>query len=179
MVKKKRPYEEGDVFAVPLPKGGYAVGVLARAKWARKYCSTLGYFFGPRRSAVTTLEEIGPLRKEDALYVTIFGDLGLHNGTWPVLGRLPNWNRDHWPMPVFGHVIGLGARWQKSYYSPDDPGKILRYEESTRKEVIRLPLDALAGAGAVETTLEAILSDPPLRKLGYLRLPSRIEPSLG
>jgi hypothetical protein len=40
----KLPYSEGSVFLVPLRKGGYARGVVARASPKGK--GLLGYFFG-------------------------------------------------------------------------------------------------------------------------------------
>jgi hypothetical protein len=49
-------YNEGDWFAVPLREGGFAIGVIARVM-PRKEGVVLGYFFGPRRNAVPTVEE--------------------------------------------------------------------------------------------------------------------------
>jgi Immunity protein 26 len=94
----KLPYSEGSVFLVPLRQGGYARGVVARA--GAKGKDLLGYFFGPR------IESIGAIALDDlnpagAGLRIRFGDLGLINGAWPILGRIPNWNRAKWPMPEF------------------------------------------------------------------------------
>ncbi len=177
---KQRPYNEGDAFAVPLREGGFGIGVLARALWRRTQCDTLGYFFGPKRTELPSIEELGSLDPKDALLADRFGDLGLHDGTWPVLGPLPNWNRDDWPMPVFGRVkldndVGLAF-----HYDPDDPSKELRHEELPADEVFKLPPYGLSGSGAVEIVLTAVLGDPPARTIaGRHRVPSLIRPSHG
>ena len=48
VMARKLPYSEGDVFAVPLPDGGYGVGVVTRMDGKG---SVLGYFLrrAPRR----------------------------------------------------------------------------------------------------------------------------------
>ncbi|WP_425308290.1 Imm26 family immunity protein [Ammonicoccus fulvus] len=65
---------EGDWFAVPLRKGGYAVGLIARAN---RDGVLLGYFFGPRREAVPSLSDVEELTPDDAIRVGKFGHLGL------------------------------------------------------------------------------------------------------
>ena len=63
-------YGEGDWFAVPLREGGFAAGVVARAN---PKAVLLGYFFGPRRAAVPSVEEVSRLRPDDAVLVGKFG----------------------------------------------------------------------------------------------------------
>lgn len=47
---KRLPYREGTWFALPLRKGGYAVGVVARM--APRGRIILAYFFGPKRNQI-------------------------------------------------------------------------------------------------------------------------------
>jgi hypothetical protein len=91
-------FSEGTVFAVPLRTGGLATGVLGRAGSSG---ILFGFFFGPRRKQLPRLESLGDLTPVDAVLIGRFGDLGLRNGRWPVLGTLPNWDRSRWPMPAF------------------------------------------------------------------------------
>ena len=115
----KVKYREGDWFAVPLRDGGYAVGLIARANIQGVL---LGYFFGPQRSTVPRVEEVGNLRPEDAVLTRIFGDLGIRTGKWPLLGRLDGWNRQDWPTPVFVRtesLRGLSFRVFYEHYSAD------------------------------------------------------------
>ena len=86
-------YKEGDLFAVPLPDGGYAIGIVARAARKRNKGILLGYFFGSRRSEIPSIHELTTLTPKDAVYVCRLGDLGLFNGTWSVIGQLPGWNK--------------------------------------------------------------------------------------
>ena len=79
----KLTYLEGSAFLVPLPSGGYARGVVART--APKGKILLGYFFGPPldQGADPRLES---LNAKDAILCVRFGDLGLIEGHWPILG---------------------------------------------------------------------------------------------
>src|ERR1700736_2791876 len=95
----KLPYSEGSVFLVPLKTGGFARGVVARApKRAGKVL--LGYFFGPRVPS-TNDALLSDLDPANAVLRIRFGDLHLIDGTWAIVGRVPNWDRSDWPMPDF------------------------------------------------------------------------------
>jgi hypothetical protein len=154
-VRKPRPprinYKEGDWFAVPLRDGGYAVGLVARMNGKG---IVLGYFFGPRRSEPPSLGELANLAPEEAIDVSMFGDLGLIRKEWPPIGAGPGWDRDRWPIPGFGR--GLGELYLRIEYGED-----LSSERQTRislEELRRLPEDGLSGAGAVEIHLTRLLS---------------------
>src|SRR2546427_613319 len=101
------PYSEGTVFFVPLRKGGYARGVVARA--SREGKVLLGYFFGPRLPSAD-VTECGDLDPAKAILRLRFGDLGLINGEWPIRGRVPGWDRSRWPMPHFVRKDPLGRK---------------------------------------------------------------------
>src|SRR2546427_9568860 len=104
---RRLTYREGMWFAVPLRNGGYAVGIVARKA---KRGVLLGYFFGPRRQAVPVLEEVERLKPNDAILVKVFGDLGLLDGSWPIIGLASSWDRGRWPMAVFGRVEEFTGR---------------------------------------------------------------------
>jgi hypothetical protein len=153
------PYEEGDWFAVPLPGGGHAVGLVARS--SRRGKILLGYFFGPRRSGLPEVSELLALQPGDAVLVDRFGDLSLTRREWPILGSAPEWERSRWPMPLFGDVdelIDIG--WRVEYPNEDPAARSLR-TRVPRAEASTLPEDRLMGAAAVAITL-----DMRLAKLG-------------
>jgi hypothetical protein len=102
-------YRESDWFAVPLRGGGYAAGIIARAM-PRKEDVLLGYFFGPRRDTIPTLDELSARSASDAALVERFGDLGILDGTWPLVGHTDRWNRGAWPTPAFGRFEELTGR---------------------------------------------------------------------
>lgn len=150
------PYNEGDWFAVPLPSGGHAVGLVARS--SRRGKILLGYFFGPRRSELPEVSELLALHPGDAVLVDLFGDLSLYRREWPILGPTPEWDRSRWPMPVFGSVdelIDLGWRVE---YPNEDPAAEPRRTRITKKEASLLPEDHLMGAAAVAITLDMRLA---------------------
>jgi Immunity protein 26 len=152
MTPSRSPYSEGDVFGVPL-NGGWALGVVARV--APEGRLLLGYFFGPKRAELP--DEVPELRPEDAVSVQRFGDLGLIEGSWPVLGAHPGWRRQEWPMPAFRRTDDVSGAVFRIDYDDDDPGEMLERRRVDPAEVEGLSPDGLAGAGAVIRRLARLL----------------------
>lgn len=155
MATRKLPYREGDVIAVPLRDGGYAVGVAARLNGKG---AVVGYFFGQRYGDVPDLDEIGELNREEAVLIQTLGDLGLIRGTWPVIGQLPGWRREEWPMPVFGRREELTGRCFRVEYPDGDPNGRPREVPISSEECDHLPEDGAAGFGFIEARLTRLLS---------------------
>lgn len=152
----KGTYREGDWFAVPLRDGGFAIGVVARANPGGVL---LGYFFGPRRAEAPAMKDIEGLRSSDAVLVRKFGDLGLVQKKWPILGRLIGWDRREWPMPVFVRYEELTGRSFKVFYDDDDPNKLIREEQVSPGEAEQGPKDGMMGAGFAEKALTTLLGE--------------------
>jgi hypothetical protein len=115
----------------------------------------LGYFFGPRLESKTPVE-LDDLDPAKALLRVRFGDLGLINGEWPVLGTIPEWNPAQWPMPWFVQRDPLGKMKPKLVrYSDRDPN----HEESEEPvdNDSGLEPDSRYGSGAVEIRLAKLL----------------------
>lgn len=148
-------YQEGDWFAVPLQDGGYAVGVIARAN---PQGVLLGYFFGPARPVVPTLDDVASLKAGSAVLVSMFGHLGIAKGKWPLLGRVDGWDRREWPMPVFVRYEELAGRSLQVFYDDDDPNHVLREQQVAPGEAEQGPRDGLMGAGFAEGALTRLLA---------------------
>lgn len=151
---KKLPYREGAAFAVPLPDGGFALGIVARMAPNGK--CLLGYFFGPRQD--TPNFDLGSLSADAAVLVGRFGDLHLIDGKWKIVGQVPDWDRSRWPLPLFLWRDPLGFLPDRVViYDEDDLAKLGKWE---RRLVIPggIPEDGLMGAGFVETKLSMLLS---------------------
>lgn len=156
MPRIKLPYKEGDWIIVPLEEGGYAVGRIARSRPGGKVL--LGYFFGPKLEKIPNESEINHLNPEDAIDITQFGDLGLIEGEWPVIGNSDEWDRSLWPMPSFIRVDVMSGKARKIEYSEDDLLYEIRDEPATPEEVKKYPKDRVCGSGAVEIRLTLLLS---------------------
>ncbi|MGJ4890539.1 Imm26 family immunity protein [Bradyrhizobium sp. HKCCYLS3077] len=155
----KQAYSEGTVFLVPLRDGGFARGIVARTPLrARKIL--LGYFFGPWLGS-TNDASFRDLHPGHAVLCGRFGDLGLHDGSWPVLGAHPQWQRSIWPFPDFVRQEPLTSRAYLVRYSDTDPRK--REFERPIDPDCALPSDGLWGAGAVELILTRLLGGHPSR----------------
>ncbi len=148
----KLRYSEGSIFLVPLRNGGYARGVAARVDPKGKIL--FGYFFGPRFE--TNAAPSNDLRPDAALLRLRFGALGLQNGSWPILGRLPCWKRTEWPISIFIRRDPLGKRKPRLVrYDDSDPSRI-EYEHPLDKDAELQP-DSLSGYGLVEIKLTKLL----------------------
>ncbi|RWM98211.1 MAG: hypothetical protein EOR84_11365 [Mesorhizobium sp.] len=150
---KRLNYQEGTWFLVPLRSGGYAVGLVGRM--APKGRIILAYFFGPRLDSVPTLDEIRGFQPKDSVRCLRVGDLGLVNGDWRILGRSPDWDGSHWPVPQFVRRDELSKRSWLVTYSDLDPS-VVEKEEPFRSDQV-LERDALYGYGAVELLLTKVI----------------------
>jgi hypothetical protein len=151
---KRRPYQEGDWFAVPLKPSGYAVGIIARAS---PRGILFGYFFAPRRQSVPRLEQLHDLSCEQATYAHIFSDMGLLRQEWPLIGQAGQWARAKWPMPRFVREdpISRKPRWLVRY-SDDDPLMEIDVVPAVTLTA-GLPSDGVAGHGFIEGVLSDLL----------------------
>lgn len=152
----KLPYSQGSVFLVPLRSGGYARGVIVRATPGGKVL--LGYFFGPRLESKTSVE-LNDLHPANAILRVRFGDLGLINFEWPVLGTIPYWNPAEWPMPCFVRRDPLGKMKPKMVRYSDVDASHQESEEPVENDS-ELESDSLYGSGAVEIRLTKLLGRP-------------------
>ncbi len=148
-------YQEGDWFAVPLGGGGYAVGIIARRG---RGGVLFGYFFGPRHGDIPSLAQLEALRPDGAILVGKFGHLGLKDGTWPILGRVGQWERSSWPLPPLVRYEELTGRSFRAYYDDSDPNRLLREERIPAGEAEQGPKEGLMGYGFVELVLTKALT---------------------
>lgn len=155
----KQRYGEGDWFTVPLEGGAYALGLIARST-KKSQSIFFGYFFGAAPRSVPQLSDaVGPL-PADAVWVGMFGGVGLHDGVWRVLGHTPGWDRDTWKMPAFAHRDALvpGRRVRRKYPNEDTGARPVerRIDET---EAAGLREDGLANAALVECRLKRLLTE--------------------
>jgi hypothetical protein len=66
-------YREGQWFAIPLRKEGYALGIIVRGCYKTK--GGLGYFFGPKYAEIPNDEATWEKKPEEAILIARFGDL--------------------------------------------------------------------------------------------------------
>lgn len=182
-------FGEGDWFGLPVKGGGWALGVIARRR--PRSSALLGYFFGPRHPEPPVLADAEGLTAEDAAFVCIFGYLGFKKEQWPVLGKLDDWNRDAWPMPVFTQTARGSVKPVRVFYDPDDPSKVIRRELIRPDEPTDGPESGSFGHVAVSIRLGNLLSGagqwpdvvqyPPPKQIprGLVATLTRPEPEAG
>ncbi|MFQ3246376.1 MAG: hypothetical protein ACI9SP_003028 [Arenicella sp.] len=154
-MSKKINYSEGDCFSIPLREGGFGCGVVTRMDGNG---IVFGYFFGPK---VTTVAEISgnDLGIEQSIFCGQFGDLGFLNREWEVIGRVPNWSREQWSMPLFLRFDDNASTGCLSEYDEDslkciDEKKV----QLSSIDIQNYPKDSVMGYGFVEIKLTKLLS---------------------
>jgi hypothetical protein len=148
-------YSEGTVFLVPLKNGGYCRGVVARTGPEGQVL--FGYFFGPRLISAGNAER-GDLEPSQAILRARFGDLGLINSEWQILGSVPQWRRTQWPIPDFVRRDLLGRKKPvRVRYADDNPSRIESETPVQEEEVAGLAADSMSGYGAIEIKLTKLL----------------------
>ena len=151
----KRPtYSEGDWFAVPIGRGGQALGIVARAN---PKGVVMGYFFGPRLHQIPDLAAVTRFKPENAVLAAIFGDQGLRQRRWIVIGRAEGWRREAWPIPVFVRHEELTGRSYRVHYDPDDPNRVVNELLIPPGVDEYGPSDDLFGALALEKVLARMM----------------------
>jgi hypothetical protein len=162
MNQKINKYKEGQWFAIPLRKGGFCFGTIVRGDFKTK--GGLGYFFGPKYLDVPTDRDTWGANYKDAILITLFGDLGIVNGCWPIIHSTRPFVKQEWPIPKFGTKISLVPR--KGLireYEQNNKGQLIMIREvaSTEKDIFGLPEDIIMGGGSVEIKLTKILDPDP------------------
>lgn len=151
--RKSLIYRNGTCFAVPLRSGGFATGVVARSN---QKGIVFGYFFGPRLLDVRNakLSELHPAR---AVYVGKFGDLGILNGEWPILGTILGWSAGDWPMPPLIRMDkAVNRAWVCEY--DDRTFACISENEVDPERVAEFVADGTMGYGAMEIRLTKLLT---------------------
>ena len=150
MKQNKTKIKEGVIFGVPIGKG-FAVGLMARYSDH----GILAYFLNRLYDNLPTVDEIR-FEKNDIIYIVKAGDLGLKNGSWPILGTLEKWNRDEWNVPVFYKKGLIDEKLYAIHYN--DELKFVRQEPiDSLENISRYPTDGTAGYEFVEKRLSKLL----------------------
>lgn len=154
MVKREANLHEGDFFLVPLRDDCYGLGLAAQVLRSE---ITLGFFFHEMKKDAPSLQDLTTLSVKDTILVRKFGDIHLRNGSWPVIGKHPNWNRSAWQVAGFGRHELLSDRKWRDEYNDNDIGNFIKAVRITDDEYQNLPRNVLSGSGALKITLEKLL----------------------
>jgi hypothetical protein len=155
MPRRKLNYREGDWIAVPLKDGGYALGIAARVSSGG---AIFGYIFSPRHPTVPTVSETKGLVPSNAVFVGMFGSLGLLEGKWKVVCSSEPWRREEWPMPDFGRVDPMDSTYAvRTTYNENRITEAIAERRVSPAEARSLPEDSLFGDVALELYLNRLL----------------------
>jgi hypothetical protein len=95
---------EGAVFRTPLAADRSVTGVVARI--GRQKSGVLAYIFDLSLAKVDSVAGVS-FDSAKLLDIVDVSALDLKAGVWPILGRLSDWNRSEWPIPIFRDRLGV------------------------------------------------------------------------
>ncbi|MGH9524763.1 MAG: immunity 26/phosphotriesterase HocA family protein [Terriglobales bacterium] len=143
----KVAYKEGDFIAVPLREGGWAAGRIARVGSGG---ILLGYFLGQQYDDEPTIASVLRFKSDDAVLIAMFGDLGLLNGSWKVIGASA-FKKSEWPVPKFCRRDVVSGKSYLVTYDVSDVSKEIDLKPISIERGV--PEDGLFGYGAIELVL--------------------------
>lgn len=150
-MRRSSDLHEGAVFLIPLPTSGFGVGVLVRSNGKGQ---AFGAFFGPRIESADQVA-IDDLRPDLAILTCRFGDYGLFNGRWPVVGKIKDWDSNRWPLPNFVRAHDQATLRYLSEYN--DRLELISENVVNAMSVSKLPEDVQYGSGVVEMKMGKLL----------------------
>lgn len=155
MAKKSSiKYSDGTVFLVPLEDGISAVGVVIRSSGRKGV--VMGLFFRQEDLPVSEL------KKEKSIFTTLFGDSKLASGSWPVIGQIPEWSPDTWPVPWLPRIDPYITKTAWRVKCGEDNASEFGDEERIRYDsplVASGLMDGVAGPEYLEHVLKSIIID--------------------
>lgn len=154
MKKKKLKVKEGDVFAVPLLQGGFAIGLIAR----NHKTSNLGYFFAKIFTSVPNESDTAGISRWPVALIGQFSAIGIQEGEWPLLKTNFQFNREDWPIPVLKMQEPISEQYFAVIY--DDTLFNEERHRITKEEADRLFGHGVYGYVALQKKLSSILAEP-------------------
>lgn len=101
-------YPPGTMFSLPLERGGYGLGIIARiTPWpSNRMCLMYVYGFGKVYDSPPSAEEARQLTFEDAVAVGTGRDAPLRKGWWHVVHQMEPFDPEEWPVaPQIAQVL--------------------------------------------------------------------------
>jgi hypothetical protein len=148
--KSKRKLREGTFFGVPLMKGGYCLGIIARQNKG----IALGYFFNKIYSDVPSIN-IADAEKNKVILIAKFSGLEIEEGAWPIIETDTKFCREEWPIPVMKMEDPLRSKFYGVLYDETLLSDIR--VGITEEEAARMFKYGLYGSIALQKKLESLI----------------------
>ena len=106
----------GTWFAVPLPKGGFGLCLVARWQKRRTHSKLFVYIFSPKFEAVEDLNRPIKHRPNERVAFTFTFDDQIKNGRWPIVDCIDEFRKEEWPLPPLkSGPIGGGPDYKRRF----------------------------------------------------------------
>ena len=141
-------------FSIPLDANRSGIGLIARRG---RSGTALGYLFDRVFTSTPSLEDVAALTAQDAVIVYRFFDNRVADGSWPIIGTLPDWDPGMWPMPLFANRHSN----LEVHYSDDEPARAIKRTRRTAEELSPLSSGAIFASDSPADDLQRLLNIQP------------------
>lgn len=126
-------YSPGDIVAVPMQRGGWGIALIARKPISQK-CGDAGiwcigfdrvYDTPPQPDCYEGLTIL------DAAVFQVCGDLNIAERIWPIIGSIPSYDPQQWPLPPTTFVFWRDVR----HPIPPDRQRIIITEDVELRDI--------------------------------------------
>lgn len=163
---KARPYGEGTLFHVSTNDGGRRVPALL-ARQHRKtmrgeklmaiYC-----FLGLPELACPLPSHV--LKREQNLCFVIVSDYALKEGKWPIVGMMPDFTREAWPMLPLSRLPPGSPHGYLDYLDEDNVARLAKEVQIARADAIHYYPDILHTPNTLEWRLSRVTTGEEIRR---------------
>lgn len=101
MTKMLITAQPGDLFVVPLKRGGFGLAIVARAADHRRARVRALVCFGFRHKYETmpTADQALSMQFSDCIHMVYCGDVNIRNGNWSIVARMTGFSKADWVIP--------------------------------------------------------------------------------
>lgn len=150
----------GTWFQLPLPSGGYALGLIVRRAKGPIPRIIFCYFFGPRLESWEQIQKPIALAPSDRIFFARTNDRAFKTNRWIVLDDMKSFDPNIWSMPPFrSGAVGGGPDHRRRRYlrTYNDQFKCVAEELQVVDRVEDYPQDIDFGHLAMEQALDRVL----------------------
>jgi hypothetical protein len=158
---KQKPIE-GHAFSFELDRDSFGMGVLARVETnrPRKPYGIFVYFFAPFAAYDDPKAVLRSLRPGNAIARLKTSALDIYTGEWLVIGPVPNFKREEWPLPDFYEEDWLNHTYWRVRLDESDLAHLTERERIVAPGDLQLNTShgSLSAVNTVKKLVENLLS---------------------
>jgi hypothetical protein len=149
---KDKPYQEGQLVALPKKVGGFVPLLVARKGQTGREGYKLLYVVG-FGCIMRDLQDVPSFPPGPIVLRTMVSDVFISEGRWRPLPSTHLFRREDWPLPKFGRLPAGSPVGKLTTYSEDDPSECVSEVDVDIELLADYPVDCVHGPLLLEEVL--------------------------